>query len=88
MNSSESFTKIRDQLDKILAPSHLILEDESAQHAGHAGASLGSHYHVIIASPAFADCSLIECHRKIYAALAPLTNYGIHALRITVKKTH
>ena len=46
----------------------------------------GDHFHVTVASERFADISLIDQHRLVYAALArPLADGTIHELRITTK---
>lgn len=46
----------------------------------------GDHFHVTVTSPSFADLSLVEQHRLVYAALAgPLADGSIHELRITTR---
>jgi BolA family transcriptional regulator, general stress-responsive regulator len=67
-----------------LAPVTLELRDESAQHAGHAGArpSGGSHWHLAIVSEAFRGKSPVARHRMVYEALGDLMERDIHALRI------
>jgi len=67
-----------------LAPLTLDLRDESAQHAGHAGArpSGGSHWHLAIVSEAFRGKSAVARHRMVYEALGDLMKQDIHALRI------
>jgi BolA protein len=67
-----------------LAPLTLDLRDESAQHAGHAGArpSGGSHWQLTIVSEAFRGQSPVARHRMIYEALGDLMERDIHALRI------
>ena len=67
-----------------LAPESLSIEDESAQHAGHAGAaSGGGHYRVVIVSSRFAGQPLQARHRMVYDALGPLMRREIHALAIS-----
>jgi BolA family transcriptional regulator, general stress-responsive regulator len=68
-----------------LTPTHLQIRDDSAQHAGHAGAREGGHFHVTIASPAFAGRSAVERHRMVYAAAAELMGRDIHALSIDAR---
>ena len=47
----------------------------------------GDHFHVTIASPVFDGLSLVEQHKRVYAALAePLADGTIHELRITTKQ--
>ena len=67
-----------------LAPLSLDLRDESAQHAGHAGAraSGGSHWQLTIVSEAFRGKSPVARHRMVYEALGDLMERDIHALRI------
>jgi len=67
-----------------LAPVSLDLRDESAQHAGHAGArpSGGSHWQLTIVSEAFRGQSAVARHRMVYEALGDLMKRDIHALRI------
>lgn len=76
---------IRMQIERILietfAPDFLEVIDESYKHVGHAGASQGGHYQVIIASKAFEGKKLLESHRLIYQALEPVKS-SIHALSI------
>lgn len=72
---------IRNRLEA-LAPSSLNLEDESAQHAGHAGASAGGHYRLTIVSSRFEGLNAIARHRLVYQTLGDLMQKGIHALAI------
>ena len=67
-----------------LAPLSLDLQDESGQHAGHAGSrpSGGSHWHLAIVSEAFRGKSTVARHRMVYEALGDLMKRDIHALRI------
>ena len=77
---------IRRHLDA-LAPSELELLDESAKHAGHAGAAPGgnTHWKLTIVSAAFAGKSTVARHRMIYQALGELMQHPIHALAISAK---
>ena len=45
--------EIESRLRDALAPSALSIRDDSAQHAGHAGAREGGHFHVAIVSDRF-----------------------------------
>ena len=67
-----------------LRPVALELEDESAQHAGHAGSrpSGGSHWRLTIVSEAFRGQSAVARHRMVYEALGDLMKRDIHALKI------
>ena len=70
-----------------LAPSRLELVDESAQHAGHAGAAPGgnTHWKLTIVSAAFAGKNTVARHRMIYQALGELMQHPIHALAISAR---
>ena len=79
--------RIEEQLRARLNPSHLEVLDESALHAGHAGANaegFGSHFRVRIASPAFAGKSRVARHRLVYDALQNFIDEGLHALAIEI----
>lgn len=67
----------------VLMPTDLEIVDESALHAGHAGAKAGGHYKLRVISPAFAGQMLVSRHRAVYQALGDLMQTRIHALSIT-----
>jgi BolA protein len=69
-------------LQQALAPTRLTVRDDSAAHAGHAGAREGGHYTVFIVSGRFAGLGPLARHRLVYAAAAPLLPGRIHALQI------
>lgn len=76
-------TAIREQL-AVLSPIQLQLVDDSAAHAGHAGArNGGGHFRVYIVSAAFTGKNTVSRHRMIYSALQKLMQDNIHALTIT-----
>lgn len=70
------------RLRAALAPSLLRVDDDSAQHAGHAGAAAGGHFTVTIVSEMFAGKTRVARHRLVYDALADAMQRGIHALAI------
>ena len=73
---------IRERLAS-LAPESIDIEDDSAQHAGHAGArGGGGHYTVTLVSAHFAGEPLQKRHRMVYDALGSLMHKEIHALAI------
>lgn len=66
-----------------LNPLSLDILDESAAHAGHAGArSGGGHYRIHITSATFEGLGTLARHRAVYAALGDLMQNAIHALTI------
>jgi BolA protein len=76
---------IRQTLIAALAPSRLDLTDESALHAGHAGARPEgeSHFRMLIVAAMFAGKSRLQRQRMVFDALADLMRTDIHALSIT-----
>jgi BolA protein len=69
-----------------LDPVAIEIIDDSARHAGHAGArDGGGHFRLAIVSPRFAGCRTMERHRLVYDALGPLMKREIHALSIDAK---
>lgn len=68
-----------------LAPVRLDIRDDSAKHAGHAGAREGGHYAVGIVSARFAGLTTMQRHRLVYDAVGDLLRNGIHALSISAK---
>ena len=68
-----------------LEPVSLELVDESAQHAGHAGARSGggTHWRLRIVSPRFTGQPAVARHRMVYHALGELMPDPVHALAIT-----
>jgi BolA family transcriptional regulator, general stress-responsive regulator len=66
-----------------LAPSALEIHDDSAEHAGHAGAAGGGwHFSLLIVSNAFCGISRLERHQKVLARVSDLLPHPIHALSI------
>ena len=73
------------RLTELLAPTSLEVLDESAAHAGHAGADgsgFGTHFRVRIASPLFEGKARVARHRLVYDALQEFIDQGLHALAI------
>ena len=75
---------IRRKLSAALAPSRLDIVDDSARHAGHAGARPEgeSHFTVEIVSARFAGLSRVARQRLVYGALADELRTDIHALAL------
>ncbi len=79
-------TQIENKLTEALAPVRLAVIDESARHAGHAGANPEgeSHFRVEVVSAAFEGKGRVERQRMVYAALAEELRQRVHALAVTV----
>jgi BolA protein len=77
--------QIHARLTERLQTTELRVIDESAQHAGHAGANdsgQGTHMRVCVASPLFTPLSRVQRHRLVYDALQDFIDQGLHALAI------
>ncbi len=83
--------RIRENLTRTFAPTVLEIQDDSARHAGHAGAQLGgqSHYNVLMVSAAFQGASRVARSRAVHAALeaefGPAEQGGMHAIALTLR---
>ena len=77
---------VRDTLQVRLAelqPSMLDIQDDSAQHAGHAGSEAGSrHFSVTIVSEHFRGLSRLARHRAVLDRVGDLIPHPVHALAI------
>jgi len=78
--------QIRQRLSR-LQPLVLEILDESAAHAGHAGARPGgeTHWRLRIVAEAFRGKPTVARHRMVYDALGELINDPIHALAISAR---
>ena len=76
---------IRSKLEAALAPLLLEIVDESAKHAGHAGARPEgeTHFRLTIVSPRFTGQSRIDRQRLVYQLLASEMASRVHALALT-----
>lgn len=75
---------IEQRLGAALAPSRLIVSNDSAQHRGHMGdnGTGETHFSVTIESAAFTGQSRVARQRLVNRALADLLASRIHALAI------
>lgn len=80
---TDRLNKIRARLIETFSPLECQLEDESARHAGHAGAaSGGGHFRLRIVSTHFEGQNRIVRHRLVYDSLQEMMHSDIHALAI------
>ena len=79
--------RIRAKLTQALAPERLEIEDQSSQHAGHAGMKglkpEETHFAVLVVSAAFRGQNRVARQRQIYKLLAQEIADGVHALALT-----
>ncbi len=80
-----SLAEMEARLRAALEPSDFHLQDDSHQHAGHAGAKEGGHYSLRIVSARFKGLNRVARHRLVYHCLAELMQQGIHALAIDAR---
>lgn len=74
--------RIRARLEAQLAPENLVIEDDSARHAGHREAAGRYHLKLRIVSARFSGVSRLERHRLVYAALGKELAGPVHALNV------
>ena len=74
-------------LTEAFAPAVLRVQDDSARHAGHAGAQPGgeTHYNVLLVSAKFAGMSRVARSRAVHDVLAREFAGGMHALALTLR---
>lgn len=75
---------IRDKLTAAFQPERLEVVDDSARHAGHAGAREGgeSHFNVVIVAEAFKGQGRVQRQRAVYTALSEELSGPVHALSL------
>jgi BolA family transcriptional regulator, general stress-responsive regulator len=84
---SQVAARMRSKLEAALMPSLLEIDDDSAKHAGHAGARPGgeSHFSVRIVSAVFAGKSRVDRQRLVHGVLADELAGPVHALALRLK---
>ena len=80
-------TRLQATLTEEFAPALLRVVDDSARHAGHAGAQPGgeTHYSVLLVAEAFRGMNRVARSRAVHAALAAEFAAGMHALALTLR---
>jgi BolA protein len=86
MNTSHTHHDLLERIEQrlaVLEPDSVDLTDDSAKHAGHAGAKGGGgHFELIIVAAQFEGKSLQARHRLIHTALGEMLEREIHAISI------
>lgn len=79
--------RIANALSVALSPVLLDVRDDSALHAGHAGARPAgeTHYSVLVVSDRFEGQGRVARHRLVNAALEDEFADGLHAMSLTVR---
>jgi BolA protein len=80
-------SEIEQRLRAALAPTQLVVTNDSARHRGHSGddGSGESHFTVEVVAERFAGMSRVERQRAVNTALADLLRDHIHALAIKAR---
>lgn len=75
---------IHNKLTEALTPIRLEVVDDSARHAGHAGARPGgeTHFNLVIESQAFDGLSKVARQRLVYRILSDELAGSLHALSV------
>jgi BolA protein len=71
----------------VFAPTSMTIVDDSARHAGHAGAAPGgeTHFRIRIVAERFAGQSRVARSRAVHDALAGEFAGGLHALSLELR---
>jgi stress-induced morphogen len=79
--------RIETLLRAAFAPTLLRIADDSARHAGHAGATAAgeTHYSVLLVSAAFEGQGRVARHRAVNAVLREEFASGLHALALVLR---
>jgi len=84
MDTADTRTRIHEKLEQTLAPNIVDVIDQSAAHAGHAGAaSGGGHFQVILVAEAFDGLNQVARQRRVYEILSEEMTSSVHALSMT-----
>ena len=84
---SKVANSITAKLSAGLSPTVLDVIDDSARHAGHAGAGAGgeSHFNVTVEAAAFAGLNRVARQRLVYGLLAEELAGPVHALSLVTR---
>ena len=82
--------RLRAAIEQRFQPQTLVIEDESARHAGHAGvretaAGGETHYAMLLVSEAFVGVGRVQRSRLVHEALDAEFRTGLHALSLTLR---
>jgi BolA protein len=77
--------ELQQRLLAVLSPAEVAVQDDSHEHAGHAGAREGRHFTVHVRSSRFTGLNRLARHRLVYDAAGPLAAQGVHALAIVAQ---
>ena len=87
MSGDDRADRLRAAIEREFAPVSLDVVDDSARHAGHAGAAAGgeTHFNVTLVSARFRGMNRVARARAVHEALGPEFARGLHALALTLR---
>lgn len=87
MSGEDRASRLRGAIERQFAPVELLVEDDSARHAGHSGSTGGgeTHFNVTLVSAHFRGMSRVARARAVHDALGPEFASGLHALALTLR---
>ncbi len=87
MSHDDRATRLRSAIEREFAPVALTVVDDSARHAGHAGATAAgeTHFNVTLVSARFRGMNRVARARAVHEALGPEFATGLHALALTLR---
>lgn len=85
--SDSRAARLEAALTAAFSPALLRVQDDSARHAGHAGAQPGgeTHFTVLLVSAAFGGMPRVARSRAVHDVLAREFAGGLHALSLTLR---
>ena len=87
MSHHDRASRLRAAIEHEFAPVELAIVDDSARHAGHAGATAAgeTHFNVTLVSARFRGLNRVARARAVHEALGPEFATGLHALALTLR---
>ena len=87
MEQARRASRLQAALEQAFAPAQVSVTDQSARHAGHAGATDAgeTHYDVTVVAQAFAGMSRVARSRAAHDVLAAEFATGLHALSLNLR---
>jgi BolA family transcriptional regulator, general stress-responsive regulator len=77
----DRIAELRRRITSTLGAERVEVQDDSAQHRGHAGARGGAgHYSVLVVAGSFAGMDRVTRHRAVYGAVGDMIPAEVHAL--------
>ena len=85
--TADRASRLRQVIGEHFAPDELQVVDDSASHAGHAGATAAgeTHFDVLVVSARFRGVNRVARARAVHAVLGAEFASGMHALKLTLR---